>query len=137
MLVPLQEMTMTAIRILSCAAGMLMAVFPLTAAEPAKEPPTIDSKFRELAPQILKHAKDRNCTAIGTLKFMVKVGDAEASDNVGPLNLGLSNRLTVALVLACNDSRFGIIRDANGEAEQINEANHLSEKGRMALFDHE
>lgn len=128
---------MTALRIMVCAAGMLMAGFPLYAGEPAGEPPTIDSKFRELAPSILKYAKEHNCTAIGTLKFMVKVGDAPASDNVGPLNLGLSNRLTVALVLACNDSRFGIIRDANSEAQEISEANHLTEKGRTALFDHE
>ncbi len=70
------------------------------------------------------------------LKFLVKKGDAAASDNVGELNLSLANRLEVALVLSNPDEELGIIQQASKTVakENLVRASHLTKEGRKAFF---
>src|SRR5581483_6105032 len=56
--------------------------------------------FKEAAPKVLAHLQQEGYHNVGVLKFQVKKGNAPASDNVGPINLGIANRLELALVLA-------------------------------------
>lgn len=117
--------------------GAIAAALVLSAAAgmPAADAETLDRALLKQAPTVIRHLKDRGYKNVGVLKFLVKKGDAPASDRVGTLNLDLAARLQVALVLA-NDSRqpVGIIRDASAVAATLPGANHLSRAGRLALF---
>src|SRR5262245_50138196 len=95
-------------RFLTIATVLLLAVPAL-----AGEPRDLDSALKDQAAKLLDYARTRNAKNIGVLKFMVRTGDGPLSDNVGPLNLNLSNRLTVALVLACPDEVIGIVANGN------------------------
>ncbi len=110
--------------------GLALVAVPAAAGEPKK----LDAALKEQAERILAFARDKHCKNVGVLKFLVRTGDGAPSDNVGPLNLALADRLTVALVLACPDEEIGILRDANAIAATIKKANHLDEDGRIQLF---
>ena len=71
------------------------------------------------------------------LKFLVQKGEDPPSDNVGPLNLSIANRLEVALALANPDEDLGIIERASTAVARANNkrANHRTKEGRQALFD--
>src|SRR5688572_22924437 len=73
----------------------------------------LDEALKEKAPKVLELARKREAKNVGVLKFLVRKGDGPLSDNAGPLNLNLANRLAVALVLACPDEEVGIIGNAN------------------------
>src|SRR5258706_9889250 len=105
----------------------------LSGAALAGETKSLDAAFKDQAAKILQYSRDHGCKNVGVLKFLVRTGDGPFSDNAGPLNLGLSDRLTVALVLACPDDEIGILRDANAQATKISGANHLDEEGRAKL----
>jgi hypothetical protein len=105
----------------------------------AAEGDTLDAVLMEQAPQILKYLRDHKYQNVGVLKFRVKQGEA-LSDNVGPLNLTIANRLEVALVLA-NDPQepVGIIERASNAVFRSPpalrlRASYLTEEGRRALF---
>ena len=112
----------------------LMSLALTAAPAAAGEAKTLDAALKEQADKILQYARDNHCKNVGVLKFLVRTGDGSLSDNAGPLNLALADRLTVALVLACPDEEVGVIRDANAVAAKIKRANHLDEDGRIELF---
>ena len=70
------------------------------------------------------------------VKFLVRHGDAEPSDDVGDLNLTLANKLEVALILANTDEKFGVIDKASEQVvrEKLLGANHLKEDGRQGVL---
>jgi hypothetical protein len=96
----------------------------------------LDEKFIEKAKSVLETVKKKGFTNVGVLKFLVRQGDGPERDNAGDLNLTLANKMQVALVLANNDPKFGII-DKPSEAvvrEKLLLANHRTEEGRKAFF---
>src|SRR5262249_25688266 len=68
--------------------------------------------------------------------FLVQKGKGGPSDNVGPLNQRVADRLEVALVLALTDERTRILRDASGTVvrQKNKRANHRTDAGRKAFF---
>jgi hypothetical protein len=96
----------------------------------------LDQALLKHSPEIIDALRDMRVRNVGVLKFLVKKGK-ESSDNVGPLNLSIANRLEVALVLADPDEKLGIIRHASAELVEANNgrANHLTPEGRLACFD--
>lgn len=97
--------------------------------------PGLNEALLQNAETAIAKLREAKCANVGVLKFLVKKGD-QLSDNVGPLNQRLADRLEVALVLKNADDKFGIITHASDAvAEKNRRANHLSEEGRKALFD--
>jgi hypothetical protein len=96
----------------------------------------IDEALFNTAGSILDTLKKKGFSNVGVLKFLVRHGDGEPSDDVGDLNLTLANKLEVALILANNDSKFGIIDKASEQVvrEKLLAANHRTEEGRQAFF---
>jgi len=123
-------------------AALMLFASPLAAAEIGKDKDdapifdNLDEVLRGKAPEILKYLKSKNYANVGVLKFLVKKGDAAASDNVGELNNSLANRLEVALVLANPDEDLGIIQHASRTVAKENNvrASHLTREGRKAFF---
>jgi hypothetical protein len=115
-----------------------LAILALVVAAPlaraAGDP--LDEALLERAPKILGELKKRGFTNIGVVKFLVRHGEMDASDDVGDLNLTLANKLEVALILANDDDKFGVIDKASEQVvrEKLLGANHLSEPGRQAFF---
>jgi hypothetical protein len=115
-----------------------------TAAPPATIAPapaataagSLEEAFLKAASQELEYLRQQGYKTVGVLKFRVKRVGETASDNVGPLNQSLANRLEMALVLA-NDNRnpVGILRAASGVAALIEKAKNLgTPEGQRALF---
>jgi hypothetical protein len=96
----------------------------------------LDEALLERAPKILAELKKRGFTNVGVVKFLVRHGDRDPSDDVGDLNLTLANKLEVALILANDDDKFGVIDKASEQVarEKLLGANHLKEDGRQAFF---
>ncbi len=128
----------------SCVASrrsiLTAGLFALACAAGAPSPANARSLEQELlksAPQVLEHLQKHNCHNVGVLKFLVQQSSDSTSNNAGPINLNMALRLEVALILA-NDSdpkkSMGIIARANEVAAQTPGANHLTAKGRQALF---
>src|SRR5437773_367110 len=94
-----------------------LAAWPAAAAEPSRD---LDIALKEQASKILDYARAHSTknNNIAVLKFLVRSGDAPFSDNVGPLNMGLANRLTVALILALPNEDIGVIANANEALEK-------------------
>jgi hypothetical protein len=89
------------------------------------------------APRLITHLQDRGCKNVGVLKFLVYKGDSALTDNAGPLNLGLAQRLEIALALANpveEAKQIGVIRNASARAAALPGANHLTAAGRKLLF---
>jgi len=120
------------------AAGALLAS-PLNAADDTPIQDNLDEMLRGKAPELIKYLRSKNHTNVGVVKFLVKKGDAAPTDNAGELNLGLANRLQVALVLNNPDEDLGIIQQASRTITKENNvrANHLSKEGRKAFFNTE
>jgi hypothetical protein len=115
----------------------LLALSVFALALPARaDHDAIDQAFAKAAPEVITRLKARNCKAVGVLKFMVQKGDSRPDDMVGELNQDLADRLEAALIIANPDEKIGIIRRAGpAVAEKKNRlANHLTTKGRQALF---
>ena len=96
----------------------------------------LDVAFREKAPAVIEYAKKRGFDSIGVLKFLVAVGGAEATDDVGELNMGLADRLEMALILANPDDKLGILQRASDQVTASGNtlANHRDPDGRRAFF---
>lgn len=96
----------------------------------------LDDALFDKATSILEQLKKKGFTNVGVVKFLVRHGDAEPSDDVGDLNLTLANKLEVALILANTDDKFGIIDKASEQIvrEKLLAANHRTEEGRKAFF---
>lgn len=115
---------------------LLVAVaFPAAGrADPADD---LDAELLRVAPKLVEHCKAHKLTNVGVVKFLVRVGDAKPSDDVGELNLALADRLEVALLLANPDADgLGVIRRASAAviAAKNTFANHRDADGRKAFF---
>lgn len=111
------------------------------AAARAEGPPALDEALLKNAPLILEylHGKNERKQAyrnVGVLKFLVQRGDGSLVDNAGPLNRSLADRLEVALILANEDNKLGILsRAGDGVAAAGMHATHRTPEGRARFFD--
>jgi hypothetical protein len=115
----------------------LTALAALTIASPALRAAgdPLDEQMFSKAKAILSTLKAKGFKNVGVLKFMVQRGDGQLQDSVGDLNQTLANKLEVALVLANEDDKFGIIEKASEAVRgKLPPANHRSEDGRKAFF---
>src|SRR5580692_5745642 len=94
--------TLTALAVLAIASPALRA---------AGDP--LDEQMFGKAKAILSTLKAKGFKNVGVVKFMVKRADGPPQDYVGDLNQTLANKLEVALVLANEDDKFGIIEKAS------------------------
>ncbi len=115
--------------------ALAFAVSTASAAEKA-ETVNLDQALSRQAPAIIKYLREKKYTNVGVLKFLVQKGEDPPSDNAGPLNLSIANRLEVALALANPDEDLGIIERASTAVARANNkrANHRTKEGRQALF---
>jgi hypothetical protein len=124
--------------VLGLAACVLLAG---AAAARAEGPPALDEGLLKNAPLILDylHGKNERKQAYhnaGVLKFLVQRGDGSLVDNAGPLNRSLADRLEVALILANEDNKLGILsRAGDGVAAAGMHATHRTPEGRARFFD--
>src|SRR5467141_1148920 len=88
------------------------ALLAAPAAAPASSD-ELDAKLRAAAPAVLKYVKAKKYENVGVLKFLVDRGDGKPTDNAGALNLGLADRLEVALILALPNDDLGVIYRAS------------------------
>src|SRR5437879_2267637 len=85
--------------------AVALLVAPAVAETPKRE--NLDTAMNDAASKYLKDLhKYKN---VGVLKFFVAESDGKLRDNVGPLNRTLADRLEVALTLALDDPKLGII----------------------------
>jgi hypothetical protein len=115
-----------------------LAVTPHGSAADAKRLPTLEHALLERSPNMIRALKkDREPgqpAFVGVLKFLVVKGKKRPSDNVGPFNLSMAERLEKALVLAVEkDDNLVVLRQASADLPP--RANHLTPRGRKALFD--
>jgi hypothetical protein len=120
--------------------GGLLAGASALAAEPAEGLPSLDEQMEAAATRVLAFlANDKTLPEkpnVGVLKFLVRKGKGPASDNAGPLNARLAERLEVALVLALKTESIRLL-DNPGETlvkAKNKAANHLTEEGRRKFF---
>jgi hypothetical protein len=116
------------------AVALIAVALVVPSARAAGDP--LDEALLERAGSILEALKKKGFNNVGVVKFLVRHGDAEASDDVGDLNLTLANKLEVALILANTDEKFGVIDKASEQVARAKllGANHLKEDGRQAFF---
>jgi len=114
---------------------LALTAFALCASTGRAGDPLDDALF-DKASSVLDQLQKKGFKNVGVLKFLVRQGDGEASDDVGDLNLTLANKLEVALILANTDDKFGIIDKASEQVvrEKLMIANHRTEEGRKAFF---
>jgi hypothetical protein len=95
----------------------------------------LDQALRDNAPVVIKYLRDKGYKNVGVLKFLAQVGDKAAlSDNLGPINRNLADRLEVALILANPDENLGIIARATDVVAKNGWASQLTKRGRRAMF---
>lgn len=98
----------------------------------------LERQLLKHAPEVLSALKEKGCRNVGVLKFRVKKGSEPVTDRAGTLNLRLTEKLELALVLANKvQDPLGIVRNANKTAATISGANHLTPEGRQQLFTQE
>src|SRR5205807_614069 len=76
-----------------------LALFLALLAQPARAA-SLEQDLLAQAPRLITHLQDKGCKNVGVLKFLIYKGDSALTDNAGPLNLGLAQRLEIALALA-------------------------------------
>jgi hypothetical protein len=116
---------------------VLAAVTALVLAAPARAAgDPLDEALFDKAGGLIDSLKKKGFKNVGVLKFLVRHGDGEPTDDAGDLNLALANKLEVALVLANTDEKFGVIDKASEQVARgkLLLANHRTEDGRRALF---
>jgi hypothetical protein len=116
------------------ALALVVLVLAVPSARAAGDP--LDEALLDRAGAILSDLKKKGFTNVGVVKFLVRHGNQEPSDDVGDLNLTLANKLEVALILANTDDKFGVIDKASEQVvrEKVLGTNHLKEEGRKAFF---
>lgn len=121
---------------LALAAAALVLVSTQRPAIGAEAPPaSITHSLRRQAPSLFASLRDLGYKNVGVLKFRIVRGDGQPSDDAGPLCFGLADQLQVALVLANDlEDPIGVLRDANAVAARIPGADHVTARGRAALF---
>lgn len=98
----------------------------------------LEKQLLKQGPRIMDALKERGYQNVGVLKFRIKKGNESSVDHVGSLNMRLTKKLELALVVA-NDARnpIGLIANATKVAAEIPGASHLSAAGREKLFSQE
>lgn len=98
----------------------------------------LEKQLLKQGPRIMDALKERGYQNVGVLKFRIKKGNESSVDHVGSLNMRLTKKLELALVVA-NDARkpIGLIANATKVAAEIPGASHLSSAGREKLFSQE
>lgn len=117
-----------------CLSRLMLAVW-LTMLATVAMAADVKREFIRQAPEILRHCRERGYKNVGILKFRIRKGQGQPTDNAGPLNMNLADQLELALIMA-NDVRnpLGIIHDASAVAAKVKGANHLTVEGRELLF---
>ncbi|QDU76775.1 hypothetical protein Pan97_38320 [Bremerella volcania] len=120
---------------LRCGVALVLFLFTCGSLPAADD---LEKQLLKQGPLIMEQLKLRGYKNVGVLKFRVKKGNEDSSDAVGTLNLRLTKKLELALVVA-NDARnpMGLVGDASKVAAQIPGASHLSTEGRKKLFSRE
>lgn len=120
---------------LRCGTALILFLFTCQALSAADD---LEKQLLKQGPIIMEQLTRRGYQNVGVLKFRVKKGSDNASDQVGMLNLRLTKKLELALVVA-NDVRnpIGLVENASKVAAEIPGASHLSAKGREKLFSRE
>jgi len=115
---------------------LVLTTFALAAPLGIAASDPLDEALLDKAGGVLDQLRKKGYKNVGVVKFLVRHGDAEPSDDVGDLNLTLANKLEVALILANTDDKFGIIDKASEQVvrEKLLAANHRTEEGRKAFF---
>lgn len=111
-------------------------VFGACSLSPAAD--DLEKQLLKQGPRVMDALKERGYQNVGVLKFRIKKGNEASVDQVGSLNMRLTKKLELALVVA-NDTRdpIGLIANASQIASEIEGASHLSEEGREKLFSQE
>ena len=105
------------------------------AAAPDRSPPTLEKALLDNAPRILDHLGRKHYRTLGVLKFRVQQGDDRPTDNAGPLNRLLADRLEAALVLTMKHDKVRLLRAATDTVARSRvRASHVTEPGRRALL---
>jgi hypothetical protein len=128
------------------ALGVLAA--PAAADEKKAEPaaaPSLEEALASAARDVLKEARARKIKNVGTLKFVVTLGDVVERPNLGSLNYSLPDRLEVALILAQDPDtppaqQIGVIKRCNATVAKTGAAglgnlNHRNKAGRAKFFE--
>jgi len=120
---------------LRCGLVVFLFLFACRALSAADD---LEKQLLKQGPRIMQQLKERGYQNVGVLKFRVKKGNDDSSDQVGTLNLRLTKKLALALVVA-NDARdpIGLVDNASQVAAKIPGASHLSAEGREKLFSRE
>ncbi len=120
---------------LRCGITLVLSLFACRVLPAADE---LEKQLLKQAPLIMEQLTLRGYQNVGVLKFRIKKGKQDSSDQVGSLNLRLTKKLELALVVA-NDARnpIGLVADASQVAAKIPGASHLSAEGREKLFSRE
>lgn len=115
-------------------AGIIALAAPTTAA--AQSDPFVGA-IRGQARIVLEQAKKKGFKNIGVLKFLVRMGTAEPSDNMGELNTSLALKTENALIVENRDNNFFILENPSQQVvrEKLLAANHKTPEGRKAFFD--
>jgi hypothetical protein len=119
--------------------GGLLAGPSLLGAE-EKELPTLDEQMQAAAGKVLEFlASDKTLPDkpnVGVLKFLVRKGKGPATDNAGPLNGRLAERLEVALVLALKKESIRLLENTGETLVKAKNkgATHLTQEGRRKFF---
>jgi hypothetical protein len=72
-----------------------------------------DAALHKQAPKLLEYVQKKNCRNIAMLKFLARKGDGPLTDNIGPLNMSVAERVEVAITLALPNDEIGIVRNAS------------------------
>ncbi|WP_298859038.1 hypothetical protein [uncultured Gimesia sp.] len=97
----------------------------------------IHHQLQKQIPKVINYLNENEFKTVGVLKFRVKKPGEKTTSSAGSLNSLLADRLEVGLILAnpLDERRqLKIIKDASARAAKIDEASHLTEAGRKALF---
>jgi hypothetical protein len=119
---------MTTVAVALAAAGVLRA-------------DALDRALLLESPKIIEYLRKHHCHTVGVLKFLVKKAGENETDSAGILNLGMAQRLELALIL-CDDNPAGkpaeqiaVLQDASAVADRTPGANHTDPTHRKPLFD--
>lgn len=112
-----------------------VAIFIWCSAHELRAADELDRMLLKQSRAILDTLREKGVKNVGVLKFRVKKGEEPATDRAGTLNMRLSEKLEMALILANKvQDPIGVVRNANRTAATIVGANHLTAEGRKQLF---
>ena len=118
--------------------GLLAALAVLGATTARAE--SLDRELKNRAPEVIQFLKGKGCRNVGVLKFLVREGEGEATqDDTGAVSLDMARHLTVALVWAQypppkDEDLMGIIRDADAVAAKLTGADYRKAEGVRKLL---